>query len=38
VILTHGEDAPRKVLGDQIQQRFGLSPQLPLMGEVVELQ
>jgi metallo-beta-lactamase family protein len=38
VILTHGEDAPRKVLGAEIQQRFGLSPQLPLMGEVIELQ
>ena len=38
VILTHGEDAPRKALGARIQQRFGLSPQLPLMGEVVELE
>jgi metallo-beta-lactamase family protein len=38
VILTHGEDTPRKALGAQIQQRYGLSPRLPVMGEVVVLQ
>ena len=38
VILTHGEDTPRKALAAQIQQRYGLSPRLPVMGEVVVLQ
>jgi metallo-beta-lactamase family protein len=36
VIITHGEDTPRKALHAQIQRRFGLSPQLPLQGHIVE--
>ena len=36
VIITHGEDAPRKALHAQIQRRFGLSPQLPSQGQIVE--
>ncbi|HXY48669.1 MAG TPA: MBL fold metallo-hydrolase [Terriglobales bacterium] len=36
VILTHGEDDPRKALRAQIQRRFGLSPQLPAQGQIVE--
>lgn len=38
VILTHGEDTPRKALGPQIQQRNGWPPRLPVMGEVVVLE
>jgi metallo-beta-lactamase family protein len=36
IILTHGEDAPRKSLSAAIQQRFGLIAQLPSQGQVVE--
>jgi len=36
VIITHGEDAPRKALQAQIQRRFGLSPHLPSQGHIVE--
>ena len=36
VIITHGEDAPRKALHAQIQRRFGLSPHLPSQGHIVE--
>ncbi len=37
VILTHGEDNPRKALASQIQQRFGLVPELPRQGDVIEI-
>jgi metallo-beta-lactamase family protein len=37
VILTHGEDVPRKALRAQIQRRFGLSPHLPSQSEVAEI-
>lgn len=37
VLITHGEDTPRKSLSTQIQQRFGLLPHLPPQGEAVEI-
>lgn len=37
VILTHGENGPRKELARQIQQRFQLAATLPALGDVVEL-
>jgi len=37
VILTHGEDGPREALAGKIQQLYRLKPQLPAMGEVIEL-
>jgi len=37
VIITHGEDAPRKSLCASIQQRFSLTPELPLQGHVIEV-
>ena len=37
VILIHGEDRPRKILADQVHQRFKLKTSLPRMGEVIEL-
>jgi len=36
IILTHGENTPRKSLCAAIQQRFSLTPELPLLGEVIE--
>lgn len=36
VILSHGEDGPRKALAARIQERFGLSSQLPAYREVIE--
>jgi metallo-beta-lactamase family protein len=36
VIITHGEDNPRKNLSTIIQRRFRLLPQLPSQGEVIE--
>lgn len=37
VALTHGEDDARKILGAQVQKRFGLKISMPRMGEVIEL-
>lgn len=37
IILTHGEDTPRKTLGAIIQERFGLQPELPSLGNIIEL-
>jgi metallo-beta-lactamase family protein len=37
VVITHGEDMPRKTLAAAVQQRFGLLPQLPLQGEVLDI-
>ena len=37
IILTHGEDAPRKNLAAAIQQRFNLTSQLPSQGDVIEM-
>jgi metallo-beta-lactamase family protein len=37
VVLTHGEDKPRQILAQKIQQRFKLKPTLPGMGETIEL-
>lgn len=37
VVLTHGEDEPRKALAQKIQQRFKLKATLPAMMDSVEL-
>lgn len=37
VVLTHGEDGPRRALGRKIQQRHGLKCQMPKMGDIVEI-
>jgi metallo-beta-lactamase family protein len=37
VIITHGEDTPRKSLCAIIQQRFSLSPELPSQGDTIEI-
>jgi metallo-beta-lactamase family protein len=37
VVLTHGEDEPRQILAEKIQQRFKLKSALPGMGETIEL-
>jgi metallo-beta-lactamase family protein len=37
VVLTHGEDAPRRKLANIIQQRFGLIPVLPSQGNTLEV-
>ena len=37
IILTHGEDGPRKKLSAAIQERFGLRSQLPSQGDIVEM-
>jgi metallo-beta-lactamase family protein len=37
VVLTHGEDGPRRALAQKIQQHFKLKAALPGMGETIEL-
>jgi metallo-beta-lactamase family protein len=37
VVLTHGEDGPRRSLAEKIQQRFKLKPVMPRMNDTVEL-
>jgi len=37
IIITHGEDAPRRKLSAAIQERFGLQSQLPSQGNIVEI-
>jgi len=36
VVLTHGEDGPRKILADEVRKRFRLRTCTPRMGEVLE--
>jgi metallo-beta-lactamase family protein len=36
VILTHGEDGPRRTLAAGIQERFGLSSEMPAYREAIE--
>lgn len=36
VLLTHGEDKPRRELSRIIQKRHGITPRLPLLGETLE--
>jgi metallo-beta-lactamase family protein len=36
VILTHGEDGPRRALAGRIQERFGLASEMPAYREVIE--
>jgi metallo-beta-lactamase family protein len=36
VILTHGEDGPRKALAAKIQQHFGLKSEMPDYLETIE--
>jgi len=37
VLITHGEDTPRKSLSAVIRQRFGVLPELPAQGDTVEI-
>jgi metallo-beta-lactamase family protein len=37
VVIIHGEDTQREVLSTLIRQRFGLCPELPMQGEVLEM-
>lgn len=37
VLLTHGEDPPRIALARSIEEAHGLKPELPALGETVEL-
>lgn len=37
VLLTHGENGPRKQLAKKLQDRFGLYAAMPELGEIVEL-
>ena len=37
VVLTHGENEPREMLAQKIQQQFKLKAQLPALNEVIEL-
>jgi metallo-beta-lactamase family protein len=36
VVLTHGEDGPRRALAAKIQQQYHLTPLIPALGEVIE--
>jgi len=36
VVLTHGEDGPRRALSDCIRQRFGLAAEMPGYRDVIE--
>lgn len=37
VVITHGEDVPRKALAEQIRKRHKLNAVLPKIGDVIEL-
>jgi metallo-beta-lactamase family protein len=37
MFLTHGEERPRSILADQIKSRFGITPERPEFGQMVEL-
>ena len=37
VFLTHGEDRARKPLAKKTESQFGITPQLPSFGEVIEI-
>ena len=37
VFLTHGEDGPRNAFAKLITERHGITPKLPVLGEVVEI-
>ena len=37
ILLTHGEDGPRRVLQGLIRERFGLTPELPAYRETIEV-
>jgi metallo-beta-lactamase family protein len=37
LIITHGENRARKVLSDLIRARHGFKPQIPNMGDVIEI-
>jgi metallo-beta-lactamase family protein len=37
LVLTHGEDGPRKALADKIKQLFKINCAMPAMGETVEV-
>ena len=37
VVLTHGEDGPRKALAERIKKQFKLNPVIPKIGDIIEL-
>jgi len=37
IVLTHGEDRGRNALAALVQQHYGITPEKPLMGDVIEL-
>jgi metallo-beta-lactamase family protein len=37
LLLTHGEDGPRKALRTRIEERFGLTAEMPGYRDVVEI-
>jgi metallo-beta-lactamase family protein len=37
LVITHGEDGPRKALADQIRKKYRISATLPRIGDVIEL-
>jgi metallo-beta-lactamase family protein len=37
VIITHGEDRARQVFSDLIEARHGLKPEMPQLGDVIEI-
>jgi len=37
VVLTHGEDGPRRTLADLVHSQFHLTTAIPRMGEVIEI-
>jgi metallo-beta-lactamase family protein len=37
VVLIHGESHPMNMLAQKIRQQFGIDPQLPKLGEVIEI-
>jgi metallo-beta-lactamase family protein len=36
-VLTHGEDKPRRALADKLRDRLGVTAQMPVYGDVIEL-
>ena len=37
IVITHGEDTPRRNLAAAIQQRFSLQSRLPSQGDVIDM-
>lgn len=37
VVLTHGENGPRRALAGTLEERWGLKPEMPQLGDIVKL-